>query len=257
MEKLKKIYRVLRRVGSEILLIFFGRPFRKNLRKYKKENKRTSFKYTWKYRFPIVFDRYLSAGSTNLYFWQDLWAATLISKENPKSHYDIGSRIDGFIAHLACHMENIYLIDIRPLDVKIPNVDFVQDDATSLKNIKPNSVTSLSALCSLEHFGLGRYGDEVDPEACFKCFKSIQKIMKKGGKVYLSVPIGKEHVEFDAHRVFYPSTIIDSFNEMELKEFSVIDEKCEGIKRNVDIHAYDNYDKKGGLLFGLFVFEKK
>ena len=42
----------------------------------------------------------------------------------------------------------------------------------------------MSALCSLEHFGLGRYGDPVDPEACFKCFENIQRKLKKGGRLY-------------------------------------------------------------------------
>ena len=60
----------------------------------------------------------------------------------------------------------------------------------------------MSALCSLEHLGLRRYGDKIDPEACFKCFDAIQKKARKGGKLYISVPIGKECVEFNAHLFF-------------------------------------------------------
>lgn len=257
MKVLINIYRFLKKIYDELLFIVLGSPFRKNLKQYNKNNKYENFKYNRKYRYPILFDRYMQAGSTGSYFWQDLWAASLVSSSSPKEHYDIGSRIDGFISHLACHMKNIYLIDIRPLDVTIPNVKFVQDDATSLQNIKSNSISSLSALCSLEHFGLGRYGDPVDPDACFKCFKAIQRVMKKKGKLYISVPIGKEHLEFDAHRVFYASTIINAFDEMKLIEFSAVDASCKGINRNIDIHYYDNYDKKGGSVFGLFVFEKK
>ena len=109
-------------------------------------------------------------------------------------------------------------------------------------------------MCSLEHFGLGRYGDPIDPEACFKCFDNIQKKLKKGGKLYLSLPIGKERVEFNAHRVFCASTIVECFSNLKLKEFSCA---AEGkIEYNVDLHKYDNDSHNGEYRYGLFFFEK-
>ncbi len=148
--------------------------------------------------------------------------------------------------------KKIVLIDIKPLEAKINGVDFIQSNATTLENIENESIASLSALCSLEHFGLGRYGDPVDPNACFKSFESIQRVMKREGEIYISVPIGIEHLEFNAHRVFYPSTIVESFNEMELQEFSVINADHEGIEYDVDIRKYDNELGIRGLRFGLF-----
>ena len=254
---MKKIYKIICYLKNKILFVFLGKNYRRNLKKYQSENQNKNFDYQRKYKNPQLLDRYMSAGNLTQYFWQDLWAAQLISKNSPKKHFDIGSRIDGFIAHLASFRDNITLIDIRPLDKKIPNVDFHQDDATNLKNIKSNSIESLSALCSLEHFGLGRYGDPIDPDACFKAFKSIQRVIKKDGCIYIAVPIGSEHLEFDAHRVFYASTIVDNFDEMELVEFSVINPDCTGIEYNVDIHKYDDDSQKGGFRFGLFYFKKK
>ncbi len=49
------------------------------------------------------------------------------------------------------------------------------DDATELKQFSDECIESLSALYSLDLFGLGRYGDPMDPESCFKCFECIQK----------------------------------------------------------------------------------
>ena len=69
--------------------------------------------------------------------------------------------------------KNVILIDIRPLGKEIDGLEFIKADATNLENIDDNSIESISALSSIEHFGLGRYGDEVDPEACFKCFEAI------------------------------------------------------------------------------------
>jgi Caenorhabditis protein of unknown function, DUF268 len=230
--------------------------FEKDMKEYQKLNRNKNFMVEEKYLYPCIYDKTENAGSLGPYFWQDLWASTLITENNPKIHYDIGSRVDGFIAHLACQKKKIILIDIRPLGSNIDGVEFIQSNATNLENIESESIISLSALCSLEHFGLGRYGDPIDPNACFKAFDSIQRVMKKNGEIYISVPIGTEHLEFNAHRIFYPITIVERFNEMELLEFSVVNPDCTEIEYNVKIHKYDNELGERGLRFGLFHFKK-
>ena len=188
------------------------------------------------------------------YFWQDLWAAHHIHNERPENHYDIGSRVDGFITHLLSFGQHTTMLDIRPLRIEADNLDFIQADATNLDGIDDESIESFSALCSLEHFGLGRYGDPIDPEACFKCFEAIQKKTRSGGNVYISVPIGKEHLEFNAHRVFFAESIIKSFDKMKLIEFS----SCyyEEMEKNIDPHKYDDWDVWGGDRLRLFHFRK-
>lgn len=218
-------------------------------------NTRESMKICEEYQYPIFKDKFKKAGSINSYFWQDLWAARKIYKNNPKTHYDIGSRIDGFISHLLSFRNNVNLIDIRPLDRAVDGLHFIQSDATNLENILDNSIESLSALCSLEHFGMGRYGDPIDPEACYKCFKAIVRKMKSGGYVYISVPVGNEHIEFNAHRVFYASTIVKEFVECELLEYSCT--KDGFIEYNIELTKYDNDMSLGGARFGLFYFRKK
>lgn len=68
------------------------------------------------------------------------------------------------------------------------------------------------------------------------------------------MPVGKEHLEFNAHRVFYASTIIECFSELELIEFSTT--LVSSIERNVEIHKYDEEYSRGGR-FGLFHFVKR
>lgn len=224
-------------------------------KRYEELNIRDSFRIQNKYNWPILTDKYAMAGNISNYFWQDLWAARLIHKSAVKEHIDIGSRIDGFIAHLLSMEIEVTLIDIREAPVIFENLHTIVDDATGLTQIPDNSIESMSALCSLEHFGLGRYGDPVDPEACFRCFQEIQKKIKKGGKLYISVPIGNERVEFNAHRVFYASTIIESFNWMDLQEFScAADGK---IEYDIEIHKYDQDKHHGDYRYGLFYFIKK
>src|SRR5262245_17992472 len=48
------------------------------------------------------------------YFHQDLWAARKICQARPARHVDIGSRIDGFVAHVLTFMP-VEVIDIRPM----------------------------------------------------------------------------------------------------------------------------------------------
>lgn len=223
-------------------------------RMYSELNVHPTMRIKEEYNMPIYTDKVAKAGSIQSYFWQDLWAARKICKEAPKAHYDIGSRIDGFVAHLLAFMDNVNLIDIRPLDREVDGLNFICSDATNLYNFEDNSIESISALCSLEHFGLGRYGDKVDPDACYKCFDAIGRKVKKGGNIYLSVPVGKEHLEFNAHRVFYASTIMEAFSGYELIEYSCTYSGY--IEYNINIHKYDNDISLGGNRFGLFHFRR-
>ena len=228
----------------------------KDVQLYQSKNQRSSFDYQKEREYLISWDRHDNAGSVSSYFWQDLWAAKRIFQKPVDVHYDIGSRLDGFIAHLLSFGQKVCMIDIRELPQSICGLDFVNADATDLSTIQDNSIESLSALCSLEHFGLGRYGDPIDPEACFKCFEAIQKKMKCGGNLYLSVPIGKECVCFNAHRVFYVETILNEFKDMELQELSVCfkDEYIENVK---DYHRFDDWYDHEGDRMGLFWLKKR
>lgn len=229
--------------------------FQRDMDRYRQLNDRLTFDIKEQYLWPVLKDKYAPAGRVGNYFWQDLWAARLIIEQGTKEHFDIGSRIDGFIAHLLAAGIDVRMIDIREFPEKIENLHTIVDDATNLLQIEDESVGSMSALCSLEHFGLGRYGDPIDPEACFKCFKNIQRKMKQGGHLYISLPIGKERVEFNAHRVFYAGTVVECFDELQLQEFSCTSQGK--IEYRVDIHKYDQDQHNGEWRYGLFHFYKE
>jgi hypothetical protein len=224
----------------------------RDMRSYHKMNNQTSFQLRMRDAFPILTDMKSSAGSTGgHYFHQDLWAARKIFAEHPAEHFDIGSRVDGFIAHLLVFMP-VTVIDIRPLTSDIAGLTFFQDDASELGNVMDNSIRSLSTLHTAEHFGLGRYTDPVDPQACFKFMASLQRVLAPSGKLYFSVPVGRERVEFNAHRVFDPSTILRSFPMLELVSFSFVGD--EGL-------LYEDHDPlrlpPSEMACGLFEFTKR
>jgi len=164
-----------------------------------------------------------AGGAKGDYFHQDLWAARRIFRKRPSRHLDVGSRIDGFIAHLLCFMD-VQVVDIRPLRSAVAGLEFVQADATRLDRFASDSVESLSSLHAVEHFGLGRYGDPVDPDAWRRAALELSRVLAPGGTLYFSVPVGVERLVFNAHRVFDPRRILDTFADLKLTAFAAVDD---------------------------------
>jgi len=157
---------------------------------------------------PCLHDWYEEGGATeDEYFWQDLLVAGMVFEAKPERHVDIGSRVDGFIAHVASFRE-IEVFDIRPITTKIPGVSFRQADLMKPLEGMAGYCDSLSCLHSLEHFGLGRYGDTIDPKGFERGLANMACLLRKDGTFYLSVPIGIDRVEFNANRVFDPRVIV-------------------------------------------------
>lgn len=174
---------------------------------------------------PQLTDYRQNAGNIDKhYFFQDIYVANKILKKKHKHIYDIGSRLDGYISHLLAMDISVTMIDIRPLPVSIKNIQFLKGDATNLSDINDNSLSVLSCLHALEHFGLGRYGDDIDPDGWKKAILGMKRIIAPDGYLYLSVPVGtNETVMFNAHRVFNPLTLIKSLvPEFFLTEFTLI-----------------------------------
>jgi len=175
--------------------------------------------------YPCYIDRYEMAGSIpRHYFWQDLWGAKKVYQLGCSKHYDIGSRLDGFIAHCLPFCE-VTMLDIRPLNVPISGLSFIQANCMNMPQIPDGSIASLSCFHAVEHFGLGRYGDPVDPEGHTKAISEMKRIISANGDILFSVPVGIQRLEFNGHRIFDPMTIIGLFDGFDLVEFSVIDDE--------------------------------
>lgn len=161
---------------------------------------------------PCLHDRYEEGGETKSeYFWQDLLVAQAIHEAKPVKHVDIGSRIDGFVAHVASFRE-CEVFDVRPISTKVPGVVFHQADLMNPVTLPTTGgegyCDSLSCLHAIEHFGLGRYGDPINPVGYKQGIANMAKLLQSGGIFYLSTPIGDERVEFNSNWIFHPSTIV-------------------------------------------------
>jgi SAM-dependent methyltransferase len=189
--------------------------------------------------FPKLNERFAEAGTmSGHYFHQDLLVARKIFNANPKRHVDIGSRTDGFVAHVAVFRE-IEILDIRDQVSKVQNIKFRKADLMQLPQGMENYCDSISSLHAIEHFGLGRYGDPIDYHGSLKALKNITKMVQRGGKFYFSVPIGKQRIEFNAHRVFSVGFLLDLFKEnFRLDSFSYVNDKGD-LFQNVDLTPED------------------
>lgn len=208
--------------------------------------------------YPILTDKNEEGGiMKGHYFHQDLFVAKMINKHNPKKHVDIGSRTDGFIAHVASFRE-IELIDIRPIRSKVKNIIFRQADLIILPPDLINYCDSISSLHAIEHFGLGRYGDQIDYFGYLKAINNITKILKSGGNFYFSVPIGPQRIEFNAHRVFSLKYLLSILSQnFTIHSFSYVDDNGDFFE-NVKLTESDlqsNYGCYYGC--GIFVLVKK
>ncbi|MCK7511211.1 MAG: DUF268 domain-containing protein [Desulfobacterales bacterium] len=96
----------------------------------------------------------------------------------------------------------IEVLDVRDFHLSIPNIRFTRANLATNDFSLADYCDSLSCLHALEHFGLGRYGDPVNYDGHLVGWEHMFRMLKKGGKLYFSVPIGDQRLEFNAHRVF-------------------------------------------------------
>jgi len=188
------------------------------------------------------------------YFHQDLLVAKLIHDNKPKRHIDIASRVDGFVAHVASFRE-IEVFDVRPLPKsEHENIKFQQADLMNPQDL--GKADSISCLHAIEHFGLGRYTDQIDKDGHNKGLTNLINLVSNGGRLYISFPIGqRDEVHFNAHRVFHANTIFEhpSIKKyMKLLRFDYVDD-------DGDLHLNSNVvDVKVETKFGcgIYTFQK-
>tara|TARA_B110000879_G_C11133338_1_gene497022 strand:- start:579 stop:1367 length:789 start_codon:yes stop_codon:yes gene_type:complete len=223
------IYSKLNLVGFnslKFLRFFLGIPFFINDYWALKKQMKIKKDFAFGKLFPILDERNVASGTMKgHYFHQDLFVAHRIFNNNPKRHIDIGSRTDGFVAHVAS-FRALEVIDIRPLVSTVKNISFTQTDLMQLPVNMISSCDSVSSLHAIEHFGLGRYGDPIDIDGHLKAINNIHSILKPNGKFYFSVPIGKQRIEFNAHRVFNISYLQKIFDQkFRIDYFSYVDDR--------------------------------
>ena len=244
------VKRLVRMLGDAGEIPQFWRDYRE----LKRQQKRSSVPFPFGELYPCLDDRGSNAVTAKgHYFHQDLLVARRIFANAPRLHVDVGSRVDGFVAHVASFRE-IEVFDVRPLAATIPNVRFRQADLMApFDPALGGYCDSLSCLHALEHFGLGRYGDAVDFEGHLKGLANLKRVVAVGGKLYLSVPMGPQRIEFNAHRVFAVDYLLSLVRDFQVDAFSYVDDKGD-LHENVSLTP-DASSANFGCRYGCAILE--
>jgi SAM-dependent methyltransferase len=113
---------------------------------------------------------------------------------------DVGSAESLLSYELASFNYSVTAIDIRPIALFHPNLKFVKTDICK-PVLPPASFDCVIALSTLEHIGLGWYGDEQGESYDVEAVKQIKLLLKSNGHFIITVPYGKKALT-PVHRIY-------------------------------------------------------
>lgn len=241
----KKIYKL----GKNIILSPF---IISDYFKFRKANTDERFKLAFQDFFPQIFDRTKLTGFDRHYVYHTAWAARKVKEIAPTKHVDIASSL--YFPGLVSAFIPVEFYDYRPAPLHLSGLTTDHADLTEL-HFASDSIASLSCLHTIEHIGLGRYGDPIDPAGDIKACRELARVLAPGGHLLFVTPVGKESlIQFNAHRIYTYDLVLNLFPDLELKEFSYIPEYgTDGIRE----HANPDELKNETYACGCFVFTKK
>ena len=107
---------------------------------------------------------------------------------------------------------------------KISKVKYIVMDISDLKEnnlFEENFFDVFLSPATLHLIGLGRYGDKLNPCAIFDFIVFLKKVLKKGGYIYICIPMGKPALIFNRHWIYDFETIKKIFCDFEVVDYFV------------------------------------
>lgn len=169
--------------------------------------------------YPCLNDKIKNTPFDAHYTYHPAWAARIIAQTKPSEHTDISSIL--YFGTMLSAFVPVKFYDYRPAAVSISNYTSGFADLKKL-SFPDNSIESISCMHTIEHIGLGRYGDELDADGDIKAIEELKRVTKPGGTILFVTPVGKPRIEFNAHRIYSFERIAEYFSPLTLKEFSLI-----------------------------------
>lgn len=168
---------------------------------------------------PCLNDRSTETPFDPHYTYHPAWAARVLARTRPAKHVDISS-ILCFGAIVSAFLP-VDFHDFRPAPLRLNNFNSASADLTRL-GFPDNSVASLSSMHVIEHVGLGRYGEPLDPDGDLKAIRELCRVLAPGGNLMVAVPVGRTRIQYNAHRIYDDAEFRDYFADLELVEFALI-----------------------------------
>ena len=185
------------------------------------------------------------------YIYHTAWAARKLKELKPAFHIDISSSL--YFSTIVSAFIPIRFYDYRPVKISLSGLTTRYADLTRL-HFKSNSIKSLSCMHTVEHIGLGRYGDPIDPLGDIKAINQLKRVLKKGGSLLFVTPVGRPKIVFNAHRIYSKDQIVEYFKGLKLIEFVLIPDNIKD--GNLIINPEKNLLNKQNYGCGCFLFRK-
>jgi len=212
---------MLKKILKKIIKITLSVFVLKDFFTYTKLDTKRRFEINFKDFYPKILDKTIQTGFDRHYIYHTSWAARKVKEINPNKHIDISSSL--YFCGIISAFIPVEFYDYRPANLILDNLKSKEGNLMKLP-FEDNSVESLSCMHTIEHVGLGRYGDPIDPNGDIKAINELKRVVSKGGSLLFVTPVGKPRIEFNAHRIYSYEQILSYFEEFELKEFSLIPE---------------------------------
>ncbi len=186
------------------------------------------FPMTWEDRHPCLDDRTAVTGFDRHYVFHTAWAARVLARTRPARHVDVSSSLY-FVTAVSAFVPTTFY-DIRPARLDLSGLGSLSGDLLRLP-FRDREVESLSCMHVVEHVGLARYGDPMDPDGDLEAMRELERVVAPGGSLLFVVPVGQPRIQFNAHRIYGYEQVLDVFRELELAEFALIpdDERQGGL----------------------------
>ncbi len=175
--------------------------------------------------YPKLLDKTVNTGFDRHYVYHTSWAARKLKEIAPEKHIDVSSSL--YFAGIVSAFMPVEFYDYRPPALALDGLEVRRADLMSLP-FPDGSVRSLSCMHTVEHIGLGRYGDEIDPDGDLKAIEELKRVLAPGGSLLFAVPVGRPKIMFNAHRIYSYDQIAGYFSGLDLKEFCLIPESSAG-----------------------------
>ena len=202
----------------------------------------------WADAYPQVHDRTATSPFDAHYFYVNGWAMRRVVATAPRLHVDIASQV--IFPNLLGAVLPVIFVDYRPLEARLTGVQCMSGNLLGLP-FASGSIASLSCLHIVEHIGLGRYGDPLNPRGTHIAVRELACVLAPDGNLFLATPIGQPRLCFNAHRIHAADVIRAMLPELELVEFSGIHDDGQYVE-----HAEIEVFRDSRYACGLFWFKR-
>jgi len=176
----------------------------------------------WRHRYPMLEDRTQETEFDAHYIYHPAWAARILAQTRPARHIDIAGSLS--FATMVSAFLPVEFYDLRPARVALSNLESRAADLLNLP-FPDSTVASLSCMHVVEHVGLGRYGDPLDPLGDIRAMAELTRVLASGGSLFFVVPVGRPRVCFNAHRIYDCAQIEAEFAALQVRQFCLVDDE--------------------------------